>query len=148
MAIPALKNLENGPIRLGRIAACRQGFLAMRVEGLAQHIVCNDAVLAQKLLQLLKHNLQAFAKLVMRTLRIDRAFEVIEGRQQIVDKAFFLRRGATVGFRWPVETPGRAMPPGEGTSTTRRPARYRFSVLVVSSSICDHAASEMGASSR
>ena len=41
---------------------------------------------------------------------------------------------------------GRAMPPAEGTSTARRPARYRFSVLVVSSSICDHAASEMGAS--
>ncbi|MCW5820387.1 MAG: ATP-dependent Clp protease ATP-binding subunit [Trueperaceae bacterium] len=39
MTIPGLKNLENGPVRTGGIAACRQGFLAMRVEGLAQRIV-------------------------------------------------------------------------------------------------------------
>src|SRR5580700_1534664 len=50
--------------------------------------------------------------------------------------------------RWPVPMAGSATPPGPCTSTTRRPARWRLSVRVASSSISAHAASEMGASSR
>src|SRR5262249_38958034 len=50
--------------------------------------------------------------------------------------------------RCPVATPGMAVPPAAGTSTTRRPARFRFRVRAVSGSICAHAASETGASSR
>src|ERR1700756_1428153 len=56
--------------------------------------------------------------------------------------------GASILRRWPVPNAERAVPEGPRTSTTRRPARYRFRVREVSSSICAHAASEMGASSR
>ena len=50
--------------------------------------------------------------------------------------------------RCPVPTAERLAPPGPCMSTTRRPARWRLKVRDVSSSICAHAASEIGASSR
>src|SRR5208283_4202751 len=56
--------------------------------------------------------------------------------------------GAEIVFRCPVPTAERLVPAGPCRSTTRRPARWRLSVRDVSSSICAHAASEMGASSR
>src|SRR5580692_12228210 len=56
--------------------------------------------------------------------------------------------GAEIVSRCPVPTAERLAPAGPCRSTTRRPARWRLSVREVSCSICAHAASEMGASSR
>src|SRR5579863_9608402 len=56
--------------------------------------------------------------------------------------------GAEIVSRCPVPTAERLAPAGPCRSTTRRPARWRLSVREVSCSICVHAASEMGASSR
>lgn len=98
MAIPTLEDFENDSVWLGGIAACRQGFLAMRVEWLAKRVVGLDAVLAQELLQLLKRYLQTFAKLVMRALRVERTLKVIDDRQQLAYEGLFLRRGAAIGF--------------------------------------------------
>src|SRR5262245_17551616 len=56
--------------------------------------------------------------------------------------------GAPMACKWPVPIAESAVPPGPSMSTTRRPPKYRLSVRDVSVSICAHAASEMGASSR
>src|SRR5271165_3672329 len=56
--------------------------------------------------------------------------------------------GAEIVSRCPVPTAERLVPTGPCMSTTRRPARWRLSVRDASASICAHAASEMGASSR
>src|SRR3974390_1939452 len=56
--------------------------------------------------------------------------------------------GASILRRWPEPTAERTVPDGPRTSTNRRPARERVRVRGVSSSICAHAASETGASSR
>src|SRR5580693_4702938 len=56
--------------------------------------------------------------------------------------------GDEIVSRCPVPTAEKPAPAGPCMSTTRRPARWRLSVREVSCSICAHAASEMGASSR
>src|SRR6201999_116166 len=56
--------------------------------------------------------------------------------------------GAGIASWCPVPTEDSSGPPGPFTSTTRRPATLRLKVRATSSSSCDQAAWEMGASSR
>src|SRR5581483_1857493 len=99
-AIAALENVQHGEIRLRLVAARGDGFLAVRVKGLAKAFLRLNAMTTQEVPELLKRHLHAFAEMFRRSglVACQRAFEIVDHRQQFADKRFLLRRSAALGF--------------------------------------------------
>jgi hypothetical protein len=61
--ITALEHLQDGVVGLGRIMALRNRFMPVRVERLADTLLCLNAMLAEQQAQLLQRHLHTLMKL-------------------------------------------------------------------------------------
>ena len=99
--IPALQDLKDGLVRLGRVVPLGDRVMPMRVERLADALLALDAVLAEQQAQLLQRHLHALMKLggTGRGAGGQGPFEIVDGGQQLMDERFLLSGRAGVALQ-------------------------------------------------
>jgi hypothetical protein len=98
-AVTTLRNLKNNLIWLERIMPHGNGFVPVRIEGQSSGFDGLDAVTAEQSAQLLQRNRHPLTQWIRVSgmLGSQGAFEIVESRQQVSNKRFFLRRGLPLG---------------------------------------------------